>query len=159
MGPKKSRAPESPATGKRKLPPKPSSACQTCWEGPFAAHLGLFDQKKPLGRAKERSLEGYAYSTSHAQLERGSSEGCVWCGFLLVFQSKHVDTHVSKPLKTKGPLKITVGKAPDRFAHTRYTPANLQELRVTARGHDGVFYGYLYAAAGGLAHASSQRGY
>ncbi|OJT05662.1 hypothetical protein TRAPUB_3521 [Trametes pubescens] len=50
MGPKNSRAP---------LPPKPSSVCQTCWEGPFAAHLGLFDQKKPLGRAKDRTLEGH----------------------------------------------------------------------------------------------------
>lgn len=127
------------------LPPKPPSICIDCWEGPFAARLGLF--YKPV-RATRGTSGGYTYSTSYAQLECRADFGCMWCRFLLthlkVVTEFDVESYESR-------LKITLGRPgwarPSTPNEAAYRPHNAQELAILYNGRVLVD-GYVHAAAG-----------
>ncbi len=131
------------------LPPKHSSICQSCWEGPFAAHLGLFSlpiEEIPGHRA--RFVGGHSYSTSISQLEGHADAGCVWCRFLLGYLGKD-STKFRWPDKR---VKIRIGNPARRKA--TYTPANIQTLSVIINGHHR-FEGYVHAIGGGFAYTGA----
>ncbi|KAH9901680.1 heterokaryon incompatibility protein-domain-containing protein [Cubamyces lactineus] len=70
------------------LPPRPSSICQTAWEGVFSAQFGLFHDEPVEVRCRpdsERSLYftgGYDYTLSWNVWLECASSGCHWCQFL-----------------------------------------------------------------------------
>ncbi|KAL1946199.1 hypothetical protein VTO73DRAFT_15326 [Trametes versicolor] len=106
----------------RKLPPKPSSVCEDCWNGPFAAQLGLLHA--PFKWAGEG---GYSYSTSREQLKRSAAAGCAWCKCL--YQKLLQRGSVVKGIKglPSSCLSITIGSPGGGVG---ITPTNVQNLRV-----------------------------
>lgn len=69
----------------RLLPPMPSSVCDACWKGPFAAHFGLPCASPYDGQWYRSWPEEISYSTSKATLASRADAGCVyvWCQFVL----------------------------------------------------------------------------
>ena len=67
----------SPGMASMTLPPRPSSICPSCWNGPFAARLGLF------GNPIVGLTGGYEYTISAAKLLLRAEFGCMWCIFLV----------------------------------------------------------------------------
>lgn len=64
------------------LPPRPSSVCERCWEGPFAMHFGL-REKHSLGGARYIDWPSkFQYSFPLEQLISGRDRRCVWCAFV-----------------------------------------------------------------------------
>lgn len=98
-------SPPARSVDKASLPPRPSTICQVCWEGPFAAHLGLFAKRAstPWFTSSGRCTEGYSYSSSWAELESRAGAGCTWCGFLFAMRTGSDMTSA----KSDGPLKIS----------------------------------------------------
>ncbi|KAI0823931.1 heterokaryon incompatibility protein-domain-containing protein [Trametes gibbosa] len=146
MGPTFSHRPYSCPNG-QPLPPRPSSICQLCWDGPFAAHLGLF-QAPVIDPALEESDEptgGYSYWTSWAGLEERAAAGCSWCQLLL-------SLYRQQPIRFKGPIgrlkrfKVTVGSCADMLDITFGRPMHTQGLRVVIDRTIGLS-GFVYAAA------------
>lgn len=95
----------------RNLPPKPSSICDACWQGPFAAYLGLFH---PPLQENEKGIPvgGYSYFISKSQMKHGIDAGCAWCNYVLsrfsTFNFRRVRGWPT------GCMKITLGVQPDR---------------------------------------------
>lgn len=112
--------------------------CQSCWEGPFTAHLGLFHTH--VVRQNDSSYTGgYAYATSWAELKSRANAGCIWCRLLSATRSKDDS---STPSET--PVKLIVGIKP---ASNEISPRNAQELTVCTNGLLR-FEGYLYTSSG-----------
>ncbi|OJT10402.1 hypothetical protein TRAPUB_13094 [Trametes pubescens] len=65
------------------LPPRPSTVCDACWEGPFAMHLGLPLVSPRNGQLYRRWLKEISYSTSLAKLQSRADGGCAWCRLVL----------------------------------------------------------------------------
>ncbi|KAI0655283.1 heterokaryon incompatibility protein-domain-containing protein [Cubamyces menziesii] len=69
------------------LPPRPSSICSTCWNGPLRERLGLSGQ--PIERSWDFSIPahsctgGFAYDISSEDLLSGTSSRCKWCLFVV----------------------------------------------------------------------------
>ncbi|KAH9850122.1 heterokaryon incompatibility protein-domain-containing protein [Lenzites betulinus] len=133
--------------GGKPLPARPSSICQLCWEGPFAAHLGLFEAPvtDPALQDKDDLTGGYSYWTSWAGLESRAAAGCLWCQFLLALYRK-------QPIRFKGPIgrmkrfRVTVRRCSDDIATTFGRPVHTKLIRVIIDDTVG-FSGYVYAAA------------
>lgn len=145
-----SRKPSRPAKrlGRRSLPPRPPTICQVCWEGPFAAHLGLFAPRTPLPDLHKNAwcTDGYSYSTSWAELQSRADAGCTWCRFLFEMR-----TGSDMPSgRAEGPLKVTVGESIDWHYPLRgVSPRTTQQLQVRING-DRAFEGFVYTPAGML---------
>lgn len=124
--------------------PRPPSLCEACWEGPFAAHLGLLSE--PLDISGDESVgRGYAYTTSWAALESRASapgrpdSGCQWCRLVL-------DTREEEDTST-APLRVVVG-ALGEFRRA-CTPQGTQGLSIYINGRHG-FSGHVYTSSGWL---------
>ncbi|KAL1950055.1 hypothetical protein VTO73DRAFT_5177 [Trametes versicolor] len=72
------------------LPPRPSSVCSACWEGPFAGHLGVPLVSPVTGELYQPGPREITYSTSVAGMRLRADAGCVWCQFVL---GQAVDHH------------------------------------------------------------------
>lgn len=127
----------------RKLPPKPSSVCADCWNGPFAAQLGLLHA--PF---KWTGEGGYSYSTSREQLKRSAAAGCVWCKCL--YQKLLQRGSVVKGIKglPSSCLSITIGSPGGGVG---ITPTNVQNLRVAINNDRSFDELLLHASEGGSA--------
>lgn len=64
------------------LPPRPSSVCEECWEGPFAIHFGIPLVSPRSKKWYRRWPEEISYSTSLTKLESRADSGCAWCRFI-----------------------------------------------------------------------------
>lgn len=126
------------------MPPKPTSICEVCWEGPFAEHLGLFSE--PIGdrpSLDEPVPGGYSYFTSWAELESGAHAGCSWCQVMLA----------TRAVKDDSPLRIVVGRLMLGLTGTdNMTPKGTQYLTVWIND-ELHFEGYAYTTAGELVYA------
>lgn len=124
----------------RKLPPKPSSVCEDCWNGPFAAQLGLHAPFKWSGEG------GYSYSTSRERLKRSAAAGCAWCKCL--YQKLLQRGSVVKGIKglPSSCLSITIGSPGGGVG---ITPTNVQNLRVAINNDKNFDELLLHASEGG----------
>lgn len=61
------------------LPPRPSSVCAACWEGPFAMRFGLPLMSPRSGQWYRRWPEEISYVTTLGDLIARADAGCVWC--------------------------------------------------------------------------------
>lgn len=69
------------AVGNTFLPPRPSSVCDACWEGPLAMRLGLPLVSPRTGQSYRRWPRTASYSTTLAKMKLHADAGCVWCRF------------------------------------------------------------------------------
>ncbi|OJT14279.1 hypothetical protein TRAPUB_9139 [Trametes pubescens] len=131
-----------PAPPVQTLPPRPSSVCQECWEGPFAMQFGLpYRSLCPDEPMEDVPGRGYWCSTSWAKLESRSTEGCVWCRFMLVILREEAEYY-----QRDDPIEIKV------FGDTDADMNNAQRVKLMAfRKHlfDPVilFEGYIHTTA------------
>lgn len=72
------------------LPPRPSTVCSACWEGPFAGHLGVPLVSPVTGELYHAGPREITYSTSVTGMRLRADAGCVWCQFVL---GQAVDHH------------------------------------------------------------------
>ena len=126
------------------LPHRPSFVCPACWEGPFAAQLGLLGE--PLSvrwnlnkKTKDDRIGGYTYTTSPAQLLFRAALGCKWCMLLV----KHF-REMSRESKdawwpTRRTLSLRIGR----------TAAAAWILRIVVDGGDMSDRGYAVSAKPG----------
>ncbi|KAI0369477.1 hypothetical protein BV20DRAFT_367610 [Pilatotrama ljubarskyi] len=130
---------------RRALPPRPASTCKACWEGPFAAHLGLFRtpvDSKWVGRRRIYT-GGYTYYTSNIRL-KWRAANCVWCGLIRATLHTHRDRFPSRSCNL-GYLKITVGSPTTEYEYHRgYIPAGLQGFSIFVNNLH-LFTGYVHA--------------
>ena len=84
----------------RSLNSRPAAICEPCWQGPFAAQLGLFSRLVDSGTGPG----GYTYTTTWAAVISRASEGCRWCQFLLGARREDEDP------RSNVPIDIVVGK-------------------------------------------------
>lgn len=84
------------------LPPRPSSVCEACWEGPFAMHFGLPLMSPRNGKWYRRWPGKNTYVTTWAKLKSRADAGCVWCRFLL----RMFDSYTSR--KERSTVTVTV---------------------------------------------------
>lgn len=82
---------------------------QSCWEGPFSAHLGLF-HRHVIRQNDSSYTGGYAYSTSWAEVKSQADAGCLWCRLLYATWSKDEFT------PSRSPVEIIVGSQPNKSA-------------------------------------------
>lgn len=127
------------------LPPKPTSTCQACWEGPFAAHLGLFHTPVESKWEGQRRLYdgGFTYVTSKIQLRWRAAAGCVWCKLLRALVEANGERI---KLPNIGRLRVVVG-CPTTEYQSGYIPADLQGLSVFINNYH-LFVGYVHADTG-----------
>lgn len=86
-----------------RLPPKPDSLCETCWNGPFGAHAAwLFNVMDASDGAKS-----YFYFDTWADIESRAKSGCAGCSFLTFHQLESQGT-------VRADISITVGLSDDR---------------------------------------------
>ncbi|KAH9849434.1 heterokaryon incompatibility protein-domain-containing protein [Lenzites betulinus] len=135
-----SRSLPSRDTNKLNLPPRPPSVCQPCWEGPFAAHLGLFSP--PL---HYRGRGGYSYTTSLAALEARAAEGCSWCSLLLSLRTSMLDVDLEYSGRRTEQFKVAMGCADPQDNRGIYTPAHAQQFQVKL-DRTCVLDGHVHAA-------------
>lgn len=160
MGSTTSQVAQVPSPGRpdrRSVPPRPPSICQSCWDYPFAAHLGLFgapgmimEPSDPDDRnGKIQPVGGYSYSTSWEAVKSSAAAGCLWCQLLL--------THCYYPTRPRKRIKVTVGTNTSDASTVPITPKNTQFLMIAVDVHNitMAFEGYVYTSAGGLAYAHS----
>lgn len=149
MGCSISRASPPPTAegNKRALPPKPSTICQDCWEGPFAAYLGLFGKPVRGIREKSRSkiVGGISFTTTWDPLESRAASGCLWCGFLIGLTQPRGITGA----KLLGQLEFIVGRYKRATGLHPHSPIHTQEFVVACNGHE-YFRGYVCTVAGGF---------
>ncbi|KAI0830152.1 heterokaryon incompatibility protein-domain-containing protein [Trametes gibbosa] len=122
-------------------PPRPSTICQACWEGLFAAHLGLFNaivRDQWLGGPS--FIGGYSYSTSRSKLN-SRAERCSWCRLVLTMCDEGQSL-----------LRITVGRLVDDTGESSSSITShsinggLQTLMVLINNRE-VYRGYLHTPA------------
>lgn len=131
------------------LPPRPSSVCHACWEGPFAMHFGLPCMSPGDGRWYQRWPEEISYSITLEQMESRADSGCVWC-LLLLPASREV---YYDPGATGSPsLNITVRGTAEKW---RGWGQKYQRLDVEING-DRAFQGLVYTTAGAPKHIQAQ---
>ncbi len=123
------------------LLPRPSTICQDCWEGPFAAYLGLFSEPvQETGNGdRSRFVGGPSLTTTWDPLESRVAAGCRWCEFLAGL----IRPWGVQGAKVLGQLEFTVGRP------THFSPVHTQEFVVACNGRRH-FQGYVCTAAGGL---------
>lgn len=128
----------------RTLPPRPSTVCQTCWEGPFAIQFGL---PCPVSNQKEQNLQAlgssYWSSTSFTDLKNRAIAGCVWCQFMLV-----VYTHNPAVTWAEGSL---VFKIKSHMGHGYgHTPWSCQTISIVLYGKNTptVLHRFVYTTPG-----------
>ncbi|KAI0333432.1 HET-domain-containing protein [Cubamyces sp. BRFM 1775] len=97
------------------LPTRPTSICPSCWEGPFAAQLGLLGQ--PLHarwdsnkKAEANWTGGYMYTTSPLALLFRSGLGCKWCEFLVRRLRERENKSRNNWWATRYTLKVRIGR-------------------------------------------------
>ncbi|KAI0369474.1 HET-domain-containing protein [Pilatotrama ljubarskyi] len=116
---------------------RPSSICQSCWEGLFLAHLGLLSERIRMTWKDKTVTGGYSYSSSWADLEYRANGGCLWCQ--LVWGTREDDDDS----KSSGSLNIVVGTQACLTSNGS-TPQGTQDLSVFVNG-TLRFLGYVYA--------------
>lgn len=132
------------------LPPRPSSVCDACWEGPFSMRFGLPLMSPRSGQWYRRGWpERISYQTSLAELESRSDTGCVWCRFVLD-SILDEDSSISYPAGEDEPITVKI-EATTAIWDKFYTPRNLvvpyQELYIYI--HDGYFKAFVHTDSGG----------
>ncbi|KAI0824013.1 heterokaryon incompatibility protein-domain-containing protein, partial [Trametes gibbosa] len=135
------------------LPPRPHNLCQVCWEGPFAAQLGLFEKAldlEELLKGPYLSDGGYSYSISQASLNFGAATGCVWCKLILPTHNRLPNTQSSddeSPTSEENlEVRVTVGRSISDSAALAMGSNSYQELLVIVNSFPG-FGATLYASA------------
>lgn len=112
------------------LPPRPSSTCEHCWTGPFAAQLGLFRNG------------GYSYLVLESEMEQRASSGCAWCKLLLGEISRGRRWRRFKRVKELPERRLSI-KVMIEQPQVRFTPTDVQELRVSMDDKTWVLQMYL----------------
>ncbi|KAH9856368.1 heterokaryon incompatibility protein-domain-containing protein [Lenzites betulinus] len=128
----------APAGSTWPIPPCPSTVCQACWKGPFAAHLGLFNaivRDQWLG--VPRFIGGYSYLALRAEM-MSQAKTCSWCSLLLTMCDKDEDM-----------LRITVGRLVDGNAEVSGSVVahSVQQNIIILINDREVYKGYLHTSA------------
>ncbi|KAL1940733.1 hypothetical protein VTO73DRAFT_7774 [Trametes versicolor] len=124
------------------LPPRPLSACQDCWNGPFAGHFGIPLVSPWDGQWYRHWPRRIMYSSTKAKLQSRADTGCSWCRFILFWGSKRRELlqlsewniTIQGFLKTWHPRKGDMGPSP------QYHEVNVKI------GKFGVFTGHVHTA-------------
>ena len=127
------------------LPPKPSSLCESCWDGPFAMRLGIPCGPLQEGKLRRQWPRSYWYTTSAAELERRAVSGCMWCTFLHALQAMPQDDESPSEQTNSSALVITVRGSVQ--LHPNWTPENIQQIKVFINNCD-AFTGFVYTTSG-----------
>ncbi|KAH9853348.1 heterokaryon incompatibility protein-domain-containing protein [Lenzites betulinus] len=107
-----------------RLPPKPDSLCERCWDGPFGVHAAwLFDVSDASQETKS-----YSYVDTWEAIESRAEKGCVGCRFLQKHKQKS---------QGMGPadISITVGLRNDRATRL---PTGMHMLAVDVHADERV---------------------
>ncbi|KAI0350136.1 HET-domain-containing protein [Trametes cingulata] len=131
----------------RTLPPRPASVCQFCWEGPFAAYLGVIThitsrphEQSPGALSSLKMVLPYKYTILGDTLGYQASLGCQWCQFILTMCG-------GGPARDL--YRITLGGGsvqPRTVTNLRISPDKTQESWIIVN-EEARFTGYVYAVA------------
>ncbi len=126
------------------LPPRPSTVCDACWEGPFAVHLGLPLVSPRNGQLYRRWLKEISYSTSLAKLQSRADGGCAWCRLVLRHASAYNSSYNER-------VTITVKGSSHTSDEDSDQSQSFQKLTVHVSNmqYEGVHY-FVYTDLGAL---------
>ncbi|OJT13608.1 hypothetical protein TRAPUB_9844 [Trametes pubescens] len=137
--------PSEERVGNCTLPPRPSSICQVCWEGPFAMQFGLTytppGEEQPLDN---HWPESYSYWTSMPDLDSRALAGCVWCRFLVAAIRTEP---VYDPATWPDTFELEVGSYVERLGP--------DEERLTTSGRRGKYLTLSYVWGGDQVHKTT----
>ncbi|KAL1946201.1 hypothetical protein VTO73DRAFT_15328 [Trametes versicolor] len=100
------------------LPPEQPSLCEACWNGPFAAQLGLLHPR------------GYSYFVWRSQIRQRASSGCPWCQLLVDELFPRLRPNKARP-EHRLKITLTLKKV------MSFTPIDAQELQVSTSSGKG----------------------
>lgn len=129
------------ALGRTPLPIKPSSVCQSCWEGPFSTQFGLLSRE--VSQSNKQRNTSCSYLISFEELQSRALAGCVWCGLLVAVWTTR-PTNASGA-SSNGPLNVTVRGSIETQAS--WNPDHIQCVNVTINDFS-LFKGLVHAAPG-----------
>lgn len=133
------------------IPPRPSTICRVCWEGPFAAHLGVLGPPTPMPHLTPLPQGSYSYTTTRAELEFRASKGCLWCRFVCALCEHGLDGTLGRG----DGMEIRLFEGREMSAISESTPRHTQTLSAFVNNTAGC-RGYLHTAAGQFIHAHMQ---
>ncbi|KAJ8506963.1 hypothetical protein ONZ45_g10616 [Pleurotus djamor] len=77
---------------------RPASICNSCWQGPFSAQMGLGSEELESHSNGAPAKGGYKYISSWNALASQAKAGCRWCHFLLGARVEEENVESSEPM-------------------------------------------------------------